>query len=280
MATSTEIIAEYAALLPLWLSHLDVAEAAQRQLLTEMQAQFEEEGVIVEEVGVAGTAVADGSAAADTSVWQAPPDDAPAAEEEIDPVAWLSGAATNPPEEGTTPSVEGLGFAAPPSAPSVAPMAAVPAPTDIEDEADMASMFDLPPANDNPILDDSSLGVGPRGNEETNLFAARGDDKSVASMFEQNFGETHTDFLHALREVDEDSLPWDLRETMRYATTQEEIAAAFVKVQRDGKLREFVHLDEALREVTELDYYFRDAAERYDTPDEGDEGDDPILPLY
>ena len=141
----------------------------------------------------------------------------------------------------------------------------------------MASMFDLPPVDDDPILDDSALSVGPRGDEETNLFAASGDDPSVATLFEQNFGETHTDFLHALREVDEESLPWDLRETMRYATTQEEIAAAFVKVQRDGKLDEFVHLDEAVREMGELDYHFRDANERYDTPDEGD---DPILPLF
>lgn len=268
-SSSTELIAEYAAILPMWLNTLDIVEREQQQLLDEMQA----DGVVIEEEPsiAAGAEVA--KAQSETAATEIALE---AAEEEIDPISWLAPSDNKPPTDGAAPP-DMLGFDLPDMDQSRATMPQVAMSHGVSaDEAEPAeSVWNVVPQN--VVLDDSTLSAGPRGNEETNLFTARGDDPSVATLFEQNFGETHTDFLHALREVDEEALPWDLRETMRYATTQEEVAAAFVKVQRDGQLEEFVHLDEAVREMGELDYHFRDANERYDT---AETGDDPILPLF
>ena len=241
---TAELIAQHAALLPLWLNFLDSRRAEQQKLRLAMRSHAAPAGSVVE---------------APAPVTPPATPTREAATPGPDPVAWLREApATSP---GAPFDLAADDPFAPPA--SVAPRAAEEAAAtsigartgDSRDSAASAALLDpaAPSATAADVDDGARAGQPLAGSPEW------------LRHFEGDFsGDVSQELVAALAAVDPSALPYDLQQSLAFGQSPEEIAAAFVRAERAGELPD--RLQAAVGRMEEVDFHFRDAAQRQESP--------------
>lgn len=263
---SADLIAQHAVLIQPWLNFLDSLEAEQERLQQEMRAT---EVIVPLEDGAGAVEVVP---------------DPPAVPDEADPVAWLRGQPTTPPEAATV-------VAAPEQA---APEAGVWAEMVADFEPAAPPVAVVPSGGERAAARVLPATTGAAGEEATVLPSAQTEGTgqapaapppvaapsatptagnshdAVRGMFEGDFGgDVSQEFERALAETDEAQLPYSVQEAMQYGQEPEDVAAAFVRSARAGELPD--RLGAAVEQMEEVDFHFRDVGQRLDSPTTDDD---------
>lgn len=256
---TADLIAQHAALLPLWLNFVDGRRAEQQKIQLAMRTHAAPAGAVVE-APVPVTPPADPTkepvpAAADPTKEPVPADP--------NPVAWLMEA---PPFD---PAADDP-FAPPtsvvtPDATDAPPPTASGAGAGMDDNGDSgASGAMFAPA------DSAAIAAGMDEGSESSTGRAE-----WLRHFEGDFGgDVSQELVAAMEAVDPSALPYDLQQTLEFGQSPEEIAAAFVRAERAGQLDP--RLDAAIERMSEVDPLFADARRRADSPTTEDD-DEPLF---
>lgn len=254
---TAELIAQHAALLPLWLNYVDGRRAEQQKIQLAMRTHTAPAGAVVEAPAPPPVPVA---AAPTQETGPADPN----------PVAWLMEAPAKAPGTPFDPAADDP-FAPPasvvvPDATDAAPSAAISAGAGMDDSDDSGasgSMFA-------PAAASAAIAAG----------VDEGGESSAGSPdwlrhFDGDFGgDVSQELVAAMEAVDPSALPYDLQQTLEFGQSPEEIAAALVRAERAGQLDP--RLDAAIERMSEVDPLFADARRRADSPTSEDD-DEPLF---